>query len=111
MEISKKLFKFLNLPWVDYLTRYINTHTKRERKVSVKSFKKAQNDPYGTVRDSRAAVLNWTKSLSIKNISAIQEACKSPMRILGYKPIENSADLVNFKNSLNNLPEINKTWM
>ena len=111
METSKKLFKFLNLPWTDALTRYIQTHTKEEKKVLLKRFKKPQTDPYGTVRDSKAAVVNWTKSLSLKKILAIQEACKSPMRILGYRPVESSADLVNFNNSLNNLPEIDGTEM
>ena len=80
-------------------------------KVLLKRFKKPQTDPYGTVRDSKAAVVSWTKSLSLKKILAIQEACKSPMRILGYRPVESSADLVNFNNSLNNLPEIDETEM
>ena len=104
LETSQKLFKFLNLKWIDSLTKYINSHTK-------KSSKKARSgiDPYGTVRDSKAAAVKWTNSLSMKNISAIQEACRGPMGRLGYRTVENSNDLIKYKESLKNLPEINGT--
>ena len=91
--------KFLNLHWTQALSKYINSHTRRESLVG-----KSQ---YGTVRNSKAAVLKWTKRLSMSNISKIQEACKIPMGILGYSIVENSQDLDKYLQTLTNLPEIN----
>ena len=91
--------KFLNVDWSPALSKYIKSHTKRERL--------GGKNQYGTVRDSRAAVVKWTKMLSMSNISKIQEACKIPMRILGYSTVENSQDLANYLQTLTNLPEIN----
>ena len=99
LETSQKLMKFLNLSWTPALSRYIQSHTRWDRI--------AGKNQYGTVRNSKAAVLNWTKMLSMSNISKIQEACKIPMRILGYSNVENSQDLANYLQSLTNLPELN----
>ena len=99
LETSQKLMKFLNLRWTQALSKYIRSHTRRERF--------GGKNQYGTVRNSKAAVVNWTKILSMSNISKIQEACKIPMRILGYSNVENSQDLANYLQSLTNLPELN----
>ena len=91
--------KFLNLRWTEALSKYIRSHTRRERF--------GMKNQYGTVRNSKAAVVKWTKVLSMSNILKIQEACKIPMRILGYSSVENSQDLANYLQTLTNLPEIN----
>ena len=98
-QTSQKLMKFLDLSWTPALSKYIKSHTRRERF--------GGKNQYGTVRNSKAAVVNWTKILSMSNISTIQEACKVPMRILGYSIVENSQDLANYLETLTNLPEIN----
>ena len=99
LETSQKLMKFLNLSWTPALSKYIRSHTRRERF--------GGKNQYGTVRNSKAAVVNWTKILSMSNISKIQEACQIPMRILGYSAMESSEDLTNYLQTLTNLPDIN----
>ena len=96
----------MDLPWADSLNKYINSHTRIERKYPVRKSKVNLKDPYGTVRNSREAVVKWTKSLSMENITAIQEVCRVPMRKLGYSAVEKPVDLVNY-NYLSTIDPIN----
>jgi len=92
LSTAKKLFEFLNLPWHMSLDRYILSHTRGDKykktKIKGRTFaKKPISDPYGTVRNSTAAVLSWSRSLSLTNITRVQDTCLSPMTSLGYKQV------------------------
>ena len=73
----RKLLEFLELPWHEAITHYIATHTANEMTLV--------HDPYGTSRNSTAAVSAWRKSLGFLSVSQIQTACQDPMQELGYK--------------------------
>ena len=78
-----------DLPWHEAIKHYIATHTandilKQERNKKTKRVTLV-HDPYGTSRNSTAAVSAWRKSLGFLSVSQIQTACQDPMQELGYK--------------------------
>jgi len=73
---ARQLLEFLNLPWHDAIGHYVDTHTNKDVK--------KKQDPYGTARNSTAAVFAWKELLGFKNVSKIQDECKEPMGELGY---------------------------
>merc|ERR1719341_1306062 len=81
---SRQLLEFLNLPWRDAIGHFIDSHTKTDLKV---------RQPYGTVRNSSAAVSAWKRSLGFQDVSLIQEECRKPMAALGYSLINNEAQM------------------
>jgi len=102
----RRLLEFLDLQWNDSIAQYIKTHTinnvmKRERNKETNKVTLV-HDPYGTSRNSTAAVFAWTQSLSFSDVRQIQEVCKEPMEKLGYKTVSSELEML----ELNNLLEI-----
>ena len=82
---TEKIFEFFGLPWVKSIENYISTHTKGVAKS--KKERLESKDPYGTIRNSTASVMSWTRSLSHDNITLVQEKCSGLMSHLGYTPV------------------------
>ena len=102
---AKKIFEFFNLPWVKSIENYISIHTKgvtRSKKERLES-----KDPYGTIRNSTASVMSWTKSLSHDNITLVQEKCSGLMSHLGYTRVNISET---WSPTLADLMELGKQW-
>ena len=76
---ARRLVRALGLPWHAALEAYIRTHTRPPARA-----RRPGPDPYGTVRDSAAAVVGWAASLSAANVSRVEAACSAPMGWLGY---------------------------
>ena len=84
----RSMLSFIGLPWQESLKRYIVSHTQREQVRRVRKKMVKVQDPYTTIRNSTAAVLSWTRSLSRDNVTMIQRVCSGPMSTLGYKPVD-----------------------
>ena len=78
---ARRLVRALGLPWHAALEAYIRTHTRPQARARGR---RPAADPYGTVRDSAAAVVGWAASLSAANVSRVEAACSAPMSWLGY---------------------------
>ena len=89
VDTVKQMLSFLNLPWHASVQRFITSHM-QSRKVKSKGSSNSASNPYSTVRNSTETVLSWVEKLSPGNVTRIQEACSSPMKALGYKPLESS---------------------
>ena len=84
LDTVKKMLSFLNLPWHSSVQKYIASHTKPEPSPS------SGPNPYSTVRNSSATVMSWVENMSSSNVTRVQESCSSPMKALGYKPLDSS---------------------
>ena len=82
LNTAREMLSFLNLPWHSSVQRYIASHTKRKMRSS-----NSAPDPYSTVRNSTATVMSWLDKLSPDNVTRVQDSCSSPMKALGYKPL------------------------
>eukprot|EP00092_Neocalanus_flemingeri_P031675 GFUD01034402.1.p1 GENE.GFUD01034402.1~~GFUD01034402.1.p1 ORF type:complete len:474 (-),score=87.09 GFUD01034402.1:110-1531(-) len=94
----RRLLEFLNLPWHEAIGHYIDTHTsadikKQERNKETRKVTLV-HDPYGTSRNSSAAVFAWRQSLDFQNVSQIQEVCREPMQELGYKIVSSKVQML-----------------
>ena len=93
LNTVKKILSFLNLPWHSSVQTYIASHTKpgpTPRKVQGKISSNSASDPYSTVRNSTATVMSWLEKMSSEKVTSVQDSCLSPMKALGYKPINSS---------------------
>ena len=80
---SKKIIKFLDLPWVKNLETYLTSHTRQDT---------PERKAHDTSRNSTAAVLSWTNTMQRDNVSFIQNACSDLMSHMGYKQVNVSED-------------------
>jgi hypothetical protein len=80
----RQLLEFLNLPWHDAIGHFIDSHTKTDLKV---------RRPYGTIRNSTAAVTAWKQSLGYQDVSLIQQECRGAMEDLGYRLMTNATQM------------------
>ena len=93
LNTVKKILSFLKLPWHSSVQTYIASHTKpvpTPRKVRGKISSSSASDPYSTVRNSTATVMSWVEKMSSSNVTSVQDSCSSPMKALGYKPLDSS---------------------
>ena len=86
LDTVKKMLSFLKLPWHSSVEKYIASHTKSVPAPS------SNSDPneYSTVRNSTASVMSWLEKMSSGNVTRVQDSCLSPMKTLGYKPLNGS---------------------
>jgi len=98
-ETSKRMLKFLDLPYTEGVADFIESHTSREKMKVVKNKKTKKlerlKDIYGTARNSTATAFAWREELAFDTMKQIQEACLVPMDKLGYKIVESEKDLQN----------------
>ena len=90
-QTVRQILSFLDLPWSQRLDKFISTHTMIDH---------SDSDPmeksYGTSRNSSAVAFAWKQSMALSNISAIQEVCSQPMKMLGYRLIDGETDRKHF---------------
>ena len=89
LDTVKQMFSFLNLPWHPSVQKYIASHTRPvSRKLRGRS--SSASNPYSTVRNSTATVMSWVEKMSSDDVTRVQDSCSSPMKALGYKPLNSS---------------------
>ena len=110
-DVTIDLLDFLDLPFTEEISAYIDSHTNSDKKKIVRNKKthklEHKNNPYGTTKNSTATAFAWREKLSFENIRKIQSACKEPMAKLGYKMYESEDEVTSSTLPLsNNLDEI-----
>ena len=110
-DVTIDLLDFLDLPFTEQISAYIDSHTNSDKKKIVRNKKthklEHKNNPYGTTKNSTATAFAWREKLSFENIRKIQSACKEPMAKLGYKLYESEDEVTSSTLPLsNNLDEI-----
>ena len=110
-DVTIDLLDFLDLPFTEEISAYIDSHTNSDKKKIVRNKKthklEHKNNPYGTTKNSTATAFAWREKLSFENIRKIQSACKEPMAKLGYKLYESEDEVTSSTLPLsNNLDEI-----
>jgi len=97
-ETTRYLLEFLDLPWTETISTYIDTHTSKEKMRLVRNrvTKKLEKrkDTYGTAKNSTATAFAWRQKLGYPHTLEIQEACEAPMERLGYRLITSKEDLL-----------------
>ena len=87
------MLNFLDLPFTEEISTYIDTHTTREKLRVIKNKKTHQlqrkKNPYGTAKNSSATAFAWREKLSFSKTMNIQESCHIPMKKLGYQLLLN----------------------
>jgi len=98
-ETTRHLLEFLDLPWTEAMSNYIDTHTSKEKMRMVRNriTKKLERrkDTYGTAKNSTATAFAWRQKLGLERTLEIQGECSGPMQRLGYKLMHNEAELGN----------------
>ena len=95
LDTVKQILNFLNLPWHSAIQKYIVTHTNTKPVPTPRKGLRGRNipnsaNPYSTVRNSTATVMSWLEKMSSEKVTSVQDSCLSPMKALGYKPINSS---------------------
>ena len=100
-DVVTDIMDFLDLPMIEELSKYIETHTGAEKPMIVRNKKthklEHRKNPYGTSRNSAATAYAWREKLSFDQIRKIQDACKAPMNRLGYRLLKKSEETKNIK--------------
>lgn len=96
-ETTRHLLDFLDLPWTEAMSHYIDTHTSKEKMRMVRNrvTKKLERrkDTYGTAKNSTATAFAWRQKLGLERTLEIQGECTGPMERLGYRLMHNEAEL------------------
>ena len=96
-QTSRQLLDFLDLPWTDVISDFIDTHTKadlmRDRLTNVSKRREKFLSAHLTAKNSTATAFAWRQELSLKKTLEIQRKCRGPMSRLGYRLIHNQRDL------------------
>jgi Sulfotransferase domain len=83
INVSRKLFERLSLPFTSAIENWLQIHT------NVDEF----YDAYSTKRNSQNVLLSWKFKLVKEEIELIQEKCFDVMQELGYKWISTKSEL------------------
>ena len=96
-ETTRQLLGFLDLPWTETMTNYIDTHTSKEKMRMVRNrlTKKLERvkDTYGTAKNSSATAFAWRQKLGLERTQEIQSLCSEPMTRLGYRMMASQQEL------------------
>lgn len=76
---SRKLFKFLKLPFSTSVQRFLKTHTVGRRT--------DDNNPYSTRRNTTAMANSWRERFTYKQVVDVQNICESVLKDLNYSII------------------------
>ena len=91
-DVVADMMDFLDLPMIEELSKYIETHTGAEKLKTVRNKKthkvEHKKNPYGTSRNSTATAFAWRDKLTFDHIQEIQDACEAPMSKLGYRLLQ-----------------------
>ena len=85
-KITRRLLDFLDLPWTEAMSHYIDTHTSPKKLARRK-------DTYGTAKNSTATAFAWRQKLGLERTLEIQGECRGPMERLGYRLMHNKKEL------------------
>ena len=98
-DVVTDMLDFLNLPMIEEIDKYIETHTNSEKLRTVRNKKthkiEHKKNPYGTTKNSTATAYAWRDSLTFDHIQQIQTACQDPMKRLGYQLLKKPEDTKN----------------
>merc|ERR1712216_943673 len=78
-ETTRNLLDFLDLPWTEAMSHYIDTHTSKEK------MRMAKNPT--------ATAFAWRQKLGLERTLEIQGECTRPMERLGYRLMHNEEEL------------------
>ncbi|XP_020496457.1 carbohydrate sulfotransferase 1-like isoform X2 [Labrus bergylta] len=92
---AAEIYRFVGLEMEDRVSLWISKNTNSN--VSAPS---EWNYRYSTTRDSRAAAESWRLRLSFDIVRTVQRLCNDTLALLGYKPVQSSAQLRNLSHSL-----------
>ena len=96
-ETSRHLLNFLDLPWTEAISEYIDTHTKedllRDRLINVSKRREKIMTAHLTAKNSTATAFAWRQELGLTRTLEIQRKCRVPMRRLGYRLIHSQREL------------------
>ena len=76
---SRKLFKFLKLPFSASVQRFLKTHTVGRRT--------DDNNPYSTRRNTTAMANSWRERFTYKQVVDVQKSCEGVLKDLNYSLI------------------------
>ena len=100
-DVVADMMDFLDLPMIEELSSYIETHTGSEKLKVVRNKKthklEHKKNPYGTSRNSTATAYAWREKLSFDHIQKIQNACQAPMNKLGYRLLKKPEETKSIK--------------
>ena len=96
-QVVDELLTFLELPMKHPIETFIETHTKMTRaekmaEAKKKAYAQKFKRPHSTYRDSKSTAFAWRSKMDWTYIKHIQEQCKEPMDILGYRHMDHPDD-------------------
>ena len=96
-QTSRHLLNFVDLPWTEAISNYIDTHTKvdwmRSRLTNVSRQREKALSAHVTAKNSTATAFAWRQELTLARTLDIQRRCSGPMRRLGYSLIHTQRQL------------------
>ncbi|XP_035669198.1 carbohydrate sulfotransferase 1-like isoform X1 [Branchiostoma floridae] len=85
--LMKKVYKFIDTPSHENVTKWLQTHTKTSKKI------KERRDPFGTKKDPEKTMNEWRTKLNFKDVQKIQSICKEAMYMHGYKFVMSESEM------------------
>lgn len=82
---SRKLFKFLHLPFTTSVQRFLKTHTVGRRT--------DDSNPYSTRRNTTAMAFSWRERFTFKQVTNVQLSCKDVLKTLNHSFITSPEQL------------------
>lgn len=82
ISYTKELLDHFGIPFDDQVKTFLDLHTT-----------KSHGGLYGTFRDSKAVVTKWMHELTFNEVTNVQKKCQEAMRLWGYTPLTNKAQL------------------
>ena len=76
MNVTKALFKWLDLPWLNEVEEFVRSH-----------IKKTIDKPWSTTRKVGSRIAAWKSGLIWPEISHIQDVCNETMQQFNYLPV------------------------
>lgn len=76
---SRKLFKFLQLPFSTSVQRFLKTHTVGRRT--------DDNNPYSTRRNTTSMAFSWRERFTYKQVIDVQQSCEDVLKDLNHSLI------------------------
>ncbi|XP_019622882.1 PREDICTED: carbohydrate sulfotransferase 1-like [Branchiostoma belcheri] len=89
LGVMKKLYKLIDIPAHEDVTKWIHSHTKTSKKI------KERRDPFGTKKDPNITMNEWRTKLSFEDVKKIQSICKEAIDMFGYQNVESISELRN----------------
>lgn len=75
-NVARSIFKWLQLPWMFEVERYISEHTMRDL-----------DAPWSTFKKVGSRVSAWKNDSSWNQIDDVQQTCQQALELYGYLPV------------------------